>query len=96
VHTAGSAGALISALVYGQRGLPRRPVLVAYVGWTFSISVIVAYGLAQNVPEFLAFANAVGARATLVGAGAIGIVACLGPLAVFRSKLEPAGERAEP
>ncbi len=40
-------------------------------------------------------ANAIGARATLIGAGAIGIVACLGPLAAFRSKLEPPGEAAE-
>ena len=149
VYAAGSAGALISSLVYGQRGLPRRPVLVAYIGWTFSISVIVAYGLAQNVPELIVFgfaagigmalgnaiwgtlmhthvprhilgrvtsidwmvslslwplgaaasgliANAIGARATLVGAGAIGILACVGPLAGFREKLEPTGEGAQP
>jgi MFS family permease len=148
VLAAGSAGALISSFAYGQRGLPRRPVLVAYVGWTFSIGGIAAYGLAQNVPELICFgfaggigmalgnaiwgtlmhkhvprhilrrvtsidwmvslslwpvgaavsgaiANAIGARATLVGAGAIGILACLGPLAVFGAKLEPAGEGAE-
>jgi MFS family permease len=145
---AGSAGALISSFVYGQRGLPRRPVLVAYVAWTFSIATIVAYGLSQNVTELLCFgfvggigmalgnaiwgtlmhtcvprhilgrvtsidwmvslslwpvgaaasgaiANAVGARATLVGAGALGILACVGPLAVFRSKLEPPREPVE-
>jgi MFS family permease len=149
VYAAGSVGALISSLVFGQRGLPRRPVLVAYIGWTLSIGVIVAYGLAQNVPELIVFgfaagigmalgnaiwgtlmhthvprhilgrvtsidwmvslslwplgaaaagaiANAIGARATLVGAGAIGILACVGPLAGFRTKLEPPGEAAEP
>jgi len=31
----------------------------------------------------------------LIGAGAIGIVACLGPLAAFRSKLEPPGKTGE-
>jgi MFS family permease len=148
VYAAGSAGALISSLVYGQRGLPHRPVLVAYVGWTLSIGAIIAYGLARNVPELLGVgfaggigmalgnaiwgtlmhthvprhilgrvtsidwmvslslwpvgaaaaglvANAIGARATLIGAGAIGIVACLGPLAAFRSKLEPPGKTGE-
>lgn len=148
VLAAGSAGALISSFAYGQRGLPRRPVRVAYVGWTFSIGVIVAYGLAQSVPELVCFgfaggigmafgnaiwgtlmqthvprhilgrvtaidwmvslslwpvgaaasgavANAIGARATLVGAGAIGILACVGPLAIFRASLEPPGEAAE-
>src|SRR5439155_22859396 len=121
---------LISSIVFGQRGLPRRPVFIAYVGWTFSIGVIVAYGLSQNVPELVCFgfaggigmalgnaiwgtlmhthvprhilgrvtsidwmvslslwpvgaaasgavANAVGARATLVGAGVLGILACV-------------------
>jgi MFS family permease len=149
VYAAGSAGALISSFAYGQRGLPRRPVFVAYVGWTCSIGVIVAYGLAQNEPELLCFgfaggigmalgnaiwgtlmhkhvprhilgrvtsidwmmslslwpvgaaasgaiANLVGARATLVGAGAIGILACIGPLVAFRAQLEPPGEGAEP
>lgn len=147
-YAAGSAGALISAFAYGQQGLPRRPVLVAYIGWTLSIGAIAGYGLVHDVPELLvvgfaggigmalgnaiwgtlmhtniprhilgrvtsidwmislslwplgaaasgAVANAVGARATLVGAGAVGILACVVPLAVFGSKLEPPGEPAQ-
>jgi hypothetical protein len=39
--------------------------------------------------------NAAGARATLVGAGSIGVLVCLAFLARFGAKLEPAGERTE-
>src|SRR4051812_28649850 len=55
VFAAGSLGALISSLAYGQRGLPRRPVFVAYVGWTISIGVVVAYGLSQDVLQLVCF-----------------------------------------
>jgi len=135
--------------VFGQRGMPRRPVLVAYIGWSFSIMAIAAYGLGQSVAQLLCFgfvggigmaignalwgtlmhqnvprhilgrvtsvdwmvslslwplaaagaglvANVVGARMTLVGAGGLGLLVCLGFLAALGPKLEPAGERAEP
>ena len=47
VYAAGSAGALLSSFVFAQRGMPRRPMLVAYVGWSLSIATIAAYGLGQ-------------------------------------------------
>jgi DHA3 family tetracycline resistance protein-like MFS transporter len=149
VYAAASAGALLSSFVFGQKGMPRRPVLIAYIGWSLSIAAIAAYGLArsvavlicvgfvggigmaignalwgtlmhQNVPRHLLgrvtsidwmvslslwplaaaaagiVANAVGARATLVGAGTLGVVVCVGFLGVLRAKLEPSGEGAEP
>ena len=55
VYAAGSAGALLSSFVFGQKGMPRRPVLVAYVGWSFSIATIAAYGLGQSVVQLLCF-----------------------------------------
>jgi MFS family permease len=33
----GTRNVLLSSFAFGQHGLPRRPVLVAYVGWTFAI-----------------------------------------------------------
>jgi MFS family permease len=55
VYAAGSAGALLSSFVFGQKGMPRRPVLVAYVGWSFSIAAIAAYGLGQSIIQLLCF-----------------------------------------
>jgi MFS family permease len=55
VYAAGSAGALLSSFVFGQRGMPRRPVLVAYIGWSLSITTIAAYGLGQSVAQLLCF-----------------------------------------
>ena len=152
VYAAASAGALLSSYVFGQKGMPRRPILVAFVGWTLSISMIAAFGLASNVTSLLAFgfvggtgmalgnaiwttlmhqqvprhilgrvtsidwmislslmpvaaavsgviASAVGARATLVGAGILGAGVCalvLAGIPALRAEFEPAGERAEP
>lgn len=56
VYSAASAGALISAFVFGQRGMPGRPIVVAYLGWALSIFMIGAYGLGTNVAELVAFA----------------------------------------
>ena len=61
VYSAASAGALISAFAFGQHGVPRRPIVVAYVGWGLSIFAIGAYGLATNVAELVAFGFVVGA-----------------------------------
>jgi cyanate permease len=47
VYSAASAGALISAFAYGQRGVPRRPIVVAYLGWALSLFMIAAYGLGR-------------------------------------------------
>jgi DHA3 family tetracycline resistance protein-like MFS transporter len=49
VYSATAAGALLSALAYGQRGLPRRFVVVMYVGWACATFVIAGYGLATGV-----------------------------------------------
>jgi len=54
IYSATAVGALASSLAYGQRGLPRRFVLVMYVGWAVSGFVIVGYGLATHVPEMVA------------------------------------------
>jgi DHA3 family tetracycline resistance protein-like MFS transporter len=55
VYSAASAGALISAFTYGQCGLPRRPVVVAYLGWSVSLFSIAGYGLGTSVGELVAF-----------------------------------------
>jgi MFS family permease len=55
VYSAASAGALISAFTYGQHGLPRRPVVVAYLGWAVSLFAIAGYGLGTSVGELVAF-----------------------------------------
>jgi MFS family permease len=149
IFAVGSAGALLSSLAFGERGLPRNPVRVSYVGWILSIGAVIVFGAAAHISAFfiVAFiggignaignaiwftlmhkhvprhilgrvtsidwmvslslwpvaaffsgliANAVGARATLVGAGVTGVAVCVLFLAVFRAQLEPAGERSEP
>ena len=68
VYAATAAGALISAYGLGQRGLPRRPVVVAYVGWGASIFMIGAFGLGTNEAELLAFGFVAG-LGTSIGNG---------------------------
>ena len=65
VYSATAAGALVSALAYGQRGLPRRFVLVMYVGWAGATFVIAGYGLATGVWQMvvLGFVAGLGTRA---------------------------------
>jgi len=55
VYSAASVGALISAFAYGQRGVPRRPVVVAYLGWAISLFMIAAYGLGTTVAQLVLF-----------------------------------------
>jgi DHA3 family tetracycline resistance protein-like MFS transporter len=55
VYAAASGGALISAFAYGQRGLPRRPIVVAYLGWAVSLLAIAGYGLGTSVLELVCF-----------------------------------------
>jgi len=55
VYSAAGAGALISAYVYGQLGVPRRPIVIAYLGWALSLFMVAAYGLATTVPELILF-----------------------------------------
>ncbi len=54
VYSATAVGALASALVYGQRGLPRRFVLVMYVAWALAGFVIAGYGVATGVGQMVA------------------------------------------
>jgi MFS family permease len=46
VFAAAGVGAVGTALVLGQRGLPRRHVLWMYVGWTVAIGSLAGYALA--------------------------------------------------
>jgi MFS family permease len=55
VYSAASAGALISAFAYGQHGVPRRPIVVAYLGWALSLFMIAAYGLGTTVAQLVLF-----------------------------------------
>jgi len=68
VYSAAAAGALISAYAFGQHGLPRRPVVFAYVGWGVSIFMIGAYGLGRNEAELLVF-GFVGGAGMAIGNG---------------------------
>jgi MFS family permease len=65
VYSATAVGALLSALVYGQRGLPRRHVLVMYVGWSVSGFVVAGYGIATGVGQMVVLGFAAGAGIAL-------------------------------
>ena len=54
VYSATAAGALLSALIYGQRGLPRRYVLVMYLAWAIVGFMIAGYGLATGIAQLVA------------------------------------------
>ncbi len=45
VLAAGGAGAIVAAIVVGQRGLPRHPLRFAFACFTLMISSLIAYGL---------------------------------------------------
>jgi MFS family permease len=55
-------GSVLGGLVMGQRGMPRRPVLVLYVAWGVSLYPIAGYALAVAVWQLalLAFGFGVG------------------------------------
>lgn len=56
VASATAAGAIVSSLAYGQRGLPHRHVLAMYAGWTLFLCGIAAYGIGTSIAELIAFA----------------------------------------
>ena len=60
VFSAGAVGGLVGSFVLGQRGLPRRHVVVMYLGWTVSVGCTGLYGIAANVPTLVALAAAGG------------------------------------
>jgi MFS family permease len=49
VLAAGGAGAIVSSLLMGQRGLPRRPLLLVYTAWALSAICLVGYAFATDV-----------------------------------------------
>ena len=53
VFAAGGVGAILSALVVGQRGLPRRDITWMYLAWTMATVAIAGYGVAQAVWQLM-------------------------------------------
>jgi MFS family permease len=53
VFAAGGIGAILSALVMGQRGLPRRDITWMYLAWTIATVAIAGYGIAQAVWQLM-------------------------------------------
>lgn len=49
VFASGGVGAVLAALVVGQRGLPRRHMVFMYATWTLSILALAGYGLAGEL-----------------------------------------------
>lgn len=45
VFAAGGVGAILTSLLFGQRGLPARPVVVMFVAWTLAVCGIAAFGI---------------------------------------------------
>ena len=53
VFAAGGIGAILSALVVGQRGLPRRDITWMYIAWTIATVAVAGYGIAQSVWQLM-------------------------------------------
>jgi hypothetical protein len=51
VLAAGGVGALVASIVTGQRGAPRRPLVVVYVAWAISAFGLVGYAFSATVWE---------------------------------------------
>jgi MFS family permease len=49
VYAAAGLGAILAALIMGQRSLPRRHITVMYAAWTVGALFLAAYGLATHV-----------------------------------------------
>jgi hypothetical protein len=49
VFAAGGVGAILSSLVFSQRGLPGRPVLVMFVAWALAICGIAGFGIVSEL-----------------------------------------------
>jgi MFS family permease len=65
-YSVGAVGSLLTAFFVGQRGLPRRHVLVMYVGWATSFFAMAAYAAATAVWQ-LCVASFVAAAGTTAG-----------------------------
>jgi Na+/melibiose symporter-like transporter len=51
VFGAGGAGSVIASLVMAQRGLPRKPLTVMYIGWAIGMGMTGFFGIVTNVPQ---------------------------------------------
>jgi hypothetical protein len=49
VFASGGVGAVLAALVVGQRGLPRRHMTFMYVTWAIAVLAVAGYGLATEL-----------------------------------------------
>ena len=58
VLAAGGAGALVSSLLTGQRGAPKRPLVIVYVAWTVAVLAPIGYAEADAVWEAAAVSAA--------------------------------------
>jgi hypothetical protein len=66
VFASGGVGAILAALVMGQRGLPRKHIRFLYVSWGIAMLALAGYGLAQELWHAMA-ANFVGAGSFTAG-----------------------------
>ena len=51
VFGAGGVGSVVASLVMAQRGLPKRPLTVMYVGWAIGMGMTAFFGIVVNVPQ---------------------------------------------
>jgi MFS family permease len=51
VFGAGGVGSVVASLVMAQRGLPKRPLTVMYVGWAIGMGMTAFFGIVTNVPQ---------------------------------------------
>ncbi len=49
VFASGGVGAVLAALIVGQRGLPRKHMLFMYIAWSVSMLALAGYGLAEEL-----------------------------------------------
>jgi MFS family permease len=66
VFASGGVGAVLAAIVMGQRGLPRKHIRFMYLVWSLSMLALAGYGLAQELWHAMV-ANFIGAGAFTAG-----------------------------
>jgi MFS family permease len=66
VFASGGVGAVLAAIVMGQRGLPRKHIRFMYLAWGLSMLALAGYGLAQELWHAMV-ANFIGAGAFTAG-----------------------------
>jgi MFS family permease len=66
VFASGGVGAVLAAIVMGQRGLPRKHIRFMYLVWGLSMLALAGYGLAQELWHAMV-ANFIGAGAFTAG-----------------------------